>query len=808
MGAVAPIKNWIPEDDLVLKNAVEAGASLESLAKGAVQFSRQFTLQELHDRWYSLLYDPFVSAEATSRMLELERSASTLQSGSNRPNSTKETKCSSGKRKSESIRKLYYSMRRRILDEQLQAMDIFPLAEPENSNIGDGNEHPSADCLIGNSVSYHFGVNGGVGIQNRIEDLPFSGNNVSQGFCHTNKENTSMPGGFGQSKESPVCDFFITDGLEIKNPDVFGQTNQNGGNELSEFGGTSFHSLGYSSPLPQMPTWSTMHDISASSLPVQLGERDQQTGKLFVCTKANGENNTDASKSNNSVPNMTNLTPSSEDYFAELTSTLFDFSNEEEQLFMDADGNDLIEKSYIHSFSSLLLDSPNNSDLPNVVHETPDAHFTFTSGAHSEESGKKELYQSSILYTQIPPVQTVKAVGTEYHNGVICCTLNTEDPEIPSNADVFLPFRFPSPSNSSGPNWRDHNAYYLMPSSMKNFSNTRKANRGQLRRKSERKDSCAPSRLIESSTQTDAGANYRLGSYGMKFGLPNSSIQLSAFKNARTSQGPSRKSSVNDINLDYKSAGPCLAKHFHGPDSVQRFRRSIIGSMKELDAKAKVPNNGVLNAESSSVLPLVLQPIEKPLLSNQEEPYSEDDLDVPYFSDVEAMILDMDLSPENFDLQSSQEVLSYKHDETKRSIIRLEQTADGCMQRAIAAQGAFAVLYGRHSKHFIKKPEVLLGRATEDVKVDIDLGREKNGGKISRRQAIIKMDMYGSFHLKNIGKSSISINGNEVASSMSVTLAPGCLIEVRGLAFIFETNKEQIKQHVDDSMEASCSREY
>lgn len=63
---------------------------------------------------------------------------------------------------------------------------------------------------------------------------------------------------------------------------------------------------------------------------------------------------------------------------------------------MDADGKDQIEKFYIDGFSSLLLDSPNNSELPNVVPQAPDAHFTFTSGPHSEESGK-ELYQSSII---------------------------------------------------------------------------------------------------------------------------------------------------------------------------------------------------------------------------------------------------------------------------------------------------------------------------------------------------------------------------------------------------------------------------
>lgn len=28
------------------------------------------------------------------------------------------------------------------------------------------------------------------------------------------------------------------------------------------------------------------------------------------------------------------------------------------------------------------------------------------------------------------------------------------------------------------------------------------------------------------------------------------------------------------------------------------------------------------------------------------------------------------------------------------------------MQRAIASHGALAILYGRHSKHYIKKPEV------------------------------------------------------------------------------------------------------
>ncbi|KAK1307275.1 hypothetical protein QJS10_CPA10g01317 [Acorus calamus] len=61
MGTITPVTQWIPEDDVLLKNAVEAGASLECLARGEVPFSRRFSVQELRDRWHSLLYNPKIS---------------------------------------------------------------------------------------------------------------------------------------------------------------------------------------------------------------------------------------------------------------------------------------------------------------------------------------------------------------------------------------------------------------------------------------------------------------------------------------------------------------------------------------------------------------------------------------------------------------------------------------------------------------------------------------------------------------------------------------------------------------------------
>lgn len=96
---------WLPQDDILLKNAIEEGASLEALAKGAVHFSRIFTLQEVHDRWHALLYNPDISAQACAHSFLDE---------SYKP---KEINASHRKRKVGSLRKRYYAMLKRIRHE-------------------------------------------------------------------------------------------------------------------------------------------------------------------------------------------------------------------------------------------------------------------------------------------------------------------------------------------------------------------------------------------------------------------------------------------------------------------------------------------------------------------------------------------------------------------------------------------------------------------------------------------------------------------------------------------------------------------
>ncbi|KAI3752500.1 hypothetical protein L2E82_24533 [Cichorium intybus] len=79
--------------------------------------------------------------------------------------------------------------------------------------------------------------------------------------------------------------------------------------------------------------------------------------------------------------------------------------------------------------------------------------------------------------------------------------------------------------------------------------------------------------------------------------------------------------------------------------------------------------------------------------------------------------------------------LKYKNANFQRRFIRLEQSANGFMKRDMTSWGNFAILQGWQVIYYIKKPKILMGRETEDVIVDVDLGREGDC-RISRRTAV------------------------------------------------------------------------
>ncbi|KAI4336821.1 hypothetical protein L6164_015301 [Bauhinia variegata] len=848
MGALATFAPWTPEDDLLLKNAVEAGASSESLAKGSVQFSRRFSVREIQDRWYSLLYDPVISAEASACMSNFELSISSHPSKFSKIGQSKEIKLNSVKRKAESVRSSYYAMRKRICNDTFTSMDLSFLVRHENSNYLENVGEPLPEnCLPDGVPLDNFGFKGSNfdsmhcalpenmmdggettnGVTDRVfytgvegpveENFPTGQTNIPKEGPEILGGNVSSHGGFeepGGPKDFAV-DCMIGDGSLEKMPlSAFDPINHDPGNLCSEFDrdhvfgspdlhyGTSFNSVQLS-PIPDMSIWRTDDGIDEPDM---------------------------------SCDDFKNSIPCGEAYLAELSNSLLNFTNEEELYLMDVDGEDGFDKSYYDGLSSLLLNSPNDAStdqIPKII-ETETllaSHENVTDvtvSCHVEVDNNRGLCSSTGEVVQKSEVPILSFASSKDHrfpemiNGVICCTLNTEDTEIPSNDDVFLPFNAP-PSTVPSPKW-NFQADKPISSFVEDFGrNHRTGERGKILMPVEKKTpggSHVSSHMMGSPPLPGPCTGSKV-----KYEFLNSHASLTASRFAAIISGGSdgtnsaTTSTTARVHVNPKEVATniALAKHLssdltnssnenpaHGSKSFRSHPHENASGMKqENDLATPIQDHQLIHAEGGSTNVVISRLVANPLTSDQEEQHIESDDDVPYYSDIEAMILDMDLDPDDQDLCCSEEVSKYQHEDTKRAIIRLEQGAYSYMQRAIASHGAFAVFYDRHSKHYIKKPEVLLGRATEDVLVDIDLGKGGYTNKISRRQAIIKMDKVGCFYLKNLGKSLIMVNNKEVYPGQSQRLHSSCLIEIKGMPFIFETNQSRAKHYLDGITENS-----
>lgn len=621
---------------------------MESLAKGAVQFSRRYTVQELRHRWSSLLYDPVVSKEASADMVEVERFGVINQLRPNKLEGVKDITCNSGKRKAESVRKYYYAMRKRICNEPLDMIGLDLVSEPGYPSFRDVNEFSCCridnsdnlgargpDCIIRPHYFPKFGPHAAEstendatpllsGVQNHgQEDL--CGENVPNSLPFPYEDNISLTGdcseihGFVQSKDLPMCDLFEADDL----------VNEAGA--CSEFVDQSFHSFGCPPPLTEMPIWHTSQEISTEVLPIETADADLHLTDEFMLPAARNE--PDA---------LGDMTSSTQEYL----EVLFDLSDDEGLLYMDNDGNEAIEKSYLDGLSSLLLDSPNQCELSG-----------YGLGEPVVAADRHVVDRQEVADAQVSAFGSTMKVGPEYRYGVICCILNTEDPEIPSNDDVFLPFRFPSPTNSSGPHWTMHSSSYLGSSSVKNFSSTCTANGRTLGMKNTQKGLCVPSGRMGLFHPSDARARYRR-EHGDKFELPESSVQHAALREARRSENPNHVSlanvNANNIstgaakggpmemgqgkNIGITSRGPCLDKNENSLDTHQSLQKNNIGDRNGVDGLAEIPCNRLSNYDPSFKQTGVLKATDQSLLSDHEELLSENEFDMPYFSDVEAMV--------------------------------------------------------------------------------------------------------------------------------------------------------------------------
>ncbi|XWS45504.1 hypothetical protein CRYUN_Cryun15aG0141700 [Craigia yunnanensis] len=672
---------WIPEDDLLLKNAIESGASLEALAKGAVRFSRKFTVRELQDRWRALLYDPVISDQASDRMIEVELSASNLSSKSNKFGNSIENR--STKRKLESVRRLYYAMRKRTSNQLVtNYSDVSFLGSPNGNdciyNRGGCEEHvgPREDYVQNQFGFCELGIDS---VHNGLQEDDLKKDCFSENL--ENLEQNDVRKGYPHV----VCEASV----EFGHP--------------SDVEGIKPYSMGCSSPQPDMQLWKTMEDVPAAVMPINGGPGDKGRdveGEIVHPKDVDGKKV--CSSGYDIVPSELMV---KDGYEVDSSSAISGGDLTETDALLNFDG-DTMNKSCYDSVNSLLLNSPNDvheydtsktkepetlvSDTcpgisqgacPAKLDEIPDQQ---SHSGHGEQLGiscpKINLPSSTSLPNPHSPELQV-----------IYCMLNSEDPDIPHNDDVLLGKAF----------------------GLSVTQKCHKVGNDQASSLANRKDSKEELSLIKTEANLTAPKMVGLDI-------------LSESSKGVKSEFHDGQCHVISRQVQNSLVNPCRFK------SAQALPSSAAdGAAEEEPSDECNPKDIPIYAETSSIVDTVLEPEANPTTSDQIE-YESDD--VPSFSDIEAMILEMDLCPDESDSFVSREVSRYQDEHAKRAIIRLEQCARSAMQRAIASRGALAVFYGRHMKHYIKETEVILGRATMDVDVDIDLGREGRANKISRRQ--------------------------------------------------------------------------
>ncbi|KAF3796696.1 Microspherule protein 1 [Nymphaea thermarum] len=923
MGATVPyFPTWIPEDDLLLKNAVEAGASLESLAKGAVQFSRRFSIKELRERWHALLYHPEISAEAAARMVELELSASNAPKF-NKLCKVKGQEVVPEKRKVDNVRSNYYATRKKICNDSTNFVDSS-YHIPQGAHVGfmgsEGshlqeqmNELAVRNCVEGTpigdnfratesgfdigsqdfsqlervgSVLHGFHASGAAPLTNDLHDgnitstclYGFTGDNISSipvenavaiGISSFDQENLEKD--FSQIlAENPVNfqnrleiqetslqqsmemnDIFVDHDLEVKPLPEYDSIDRKTNDTLPGFGKIqTFNSATtdskspctqsrFSSPPNGETIWGTVGGISSSI--TNEGEcRDKgQNEDTFLKSPIDGikkisspELATIITELNDAVVTSGAMDDSfavSQSEFMELSNSLLSYVGEGDLLYLNVDEKDM-DRACLDGLGSIFLNSPKDvdqEDSSKLVEPRESAAAKTCSqivdGGHikeedamqpldSDSADQCHVCDSEANVPSIPTCNFHLPEGVEIRN----CILNTEDPNIPCNNDIF-----PSKpaSRPCFPSIVQHNPDQIIMSN--SFSDKETCNRrtsepslAVMRADLEMHGHMhvspyvpGPSALVEIGLK-DVGHCERVKVENLTSDSPStSSMNASAGAESRKECiiAPSTSKTAKGLSLQDHATTPrpgkgdfcystetldledsaAYAKSY--PENAVNIKKHGVDSQLEVVkhatqlALAEQVTGGIHVSNTHEVG--CLEQVTHVSTSDKEEQHCESEDDVPYFSDIETMILDMDLPPIDHDMFFAQEEIRYQHGNNRQEIMRLEKLATSYMQRAATRCGAFAVFYGRRLKHYITKFEVSLGRATGDVNVDIDLRREGRANKISRRQAIIKMEEDGSFYITNLGKKAISVNSKDIASGHRLCLGSGSLIEVRWSVF-------------------------
>lgn len=128
-------------------------------------------------------------------------------------------------------------------------------------------------------------------------------------------------------------------------------------------------------------------------------------------------------------------------------------------------------------------------------------------------------------------------------------------------------------------------------------------------------------------------------------------------------------------------------------------------------------------------------------------------------------------------------------------LARLEQVASGLVSsEELDHAGALASLSGQSARFLVKRPRVTLGRSVPGFLggVDLEITHEGPGKKTSRMQAVFVLDPNGIFHLRNLGRKPLFVNGMAVPSGRSVPVPTLSLLEVGGHSLLFTINQAAV----------------
>lgn len=562
---------------------------MEALAKGAVRFSRKFTIQELRDRWYSLLYDPVISAEASARMVEFELSASSKSIRSGIGVGSAEF---TPKRKVETVRRLYHALRKKICIQPSNSPNINLSGSPN----GNGSINNGVACQ-GNHETRVVSSMLGDCVQNRFE---FQEMDIDLLHCATQDNNFARESVghdvFEQKNkhEDPahimgdaLVDFESCPGFEGMGPS----------NTLPE-SDASFHSLGYSSPQPRTPLWKTIEDMPAPAMPINMNHevKGQTSEVTFILPDDMGEK-------------KINLSAISETDLADLSDSLLNLENDDQLHPMDADSKDTIDKPFSNCNTPILLSSPKSNAHQEDVPDTklPGKCLAIPDGSSHAElevtvvqslSGNGNQHDVCSSDVKVPSSSLFRNFQSHDHpEGEMECTLNSEDPEIPCNDD-FIPGKVIA---SSAVQALHKEASDLAPS----FTTWQKNEKNlSLRKEGNSSPSFTASQMGGSDLFPGSSQNHQLFSRGVK---------------------------SKSLDVISPAGVPKNAENDHADPSQCR---SILATPKSV-AHAAVEQDS-LSAFNVTDLQLHASSSTNPSTLDQEE--SESDDDIPYFSDIESLV--------------------------------------------------------------------------------------------------------------------------------------------------------------------------